>query len=251
MKRELDVRTLLKALRKYYPIVIAAVLVCAALMAGYTLTRKPVYSASADFLSVNNPNNQQYTSSTLVAAAKDLVNDYIEITVSDVMLDTVAASLNESGGTSYTNASLRRMIKVSKKGADSAIYSVTVNSNDPEQSEKVIKAVMDNMQPVIDGLVMRDDAVKCLTVTPQAEKVSSGLTRNVLIGIAAGLLISISIIAIIVIADTKLRSEADVKEAFADIPVIGIIPTWKSNLSSASNSSEKTDKKIDGGNRNE
>ena len=250
MNRELDVRTLLKALRKYYPIVIAAVLVCAALMAGYTLTRKPVYSASADFLSVNNP-NQQYTSSTLVAAAKDLVNDYIEITVSDVMLDTVAASLNESGGASYTNASLRRMIKVSTKGAKSAIYSVTVNSNDPEQSEKVIKAVMDNMQPVIDGLVMRDDAVKCLTVTPQAEKVSSGLTRNVVIGIAAGLLISISIIAIIVIADTKLRSEADVKEAFADIPVIGIIPTWKSNLSSASNSSEKTDKKINGGNRNE
>ena len=226
MNKELDIRTLLKAFRKLWPVVVAAVLVCSAIMAGYTMTKKPVYSAEADFLSVNNPNNETYTSSTLVSAAKELVNDYIEIAVSDVMLDAVADSLNGTGEKVYTHTSLRRMITVSKKGVDSAIYTVTVKSGDPEQAERVIGAVMENMQPVISELVMRKNAVKCLTSVPKAEKMPSGLVKNTMIGAVAGLVISVVIVVIAVLTDTKVRTESDLKEAFADIPVIGTVPKW-------------------------
>ena len=246
MNKELDIRTLLKALRKFWPIVVAAVLVCSAIMAGYTMTKKPVYSAEADFLSVNNPDDNEYTSSSLVSAAKELVNDYIEIAVSDVMLDAVADRLNGTGEKVYTHTSLRRMISVSKKGVDSAIYTVTVKSGNPEEAEKVIGAVMENMQPVISELVMRKNAVKCLTSVPRAEKISSGLVKNTAIGAVAGLIISVVVVIIVVLTDTKVRTESDLKEAFADIPVIGTVPKWTSKT--ASQEATGADRKANGGN---
>lgn len=248
MNKELDLRTLLKAIKKMFPIMIASMLVVAAIMAVYSLAKKPVYSAEADFLSVNNPNNETYTSVTLVSAAKDLVNDYVEISVSDVMLDAVADSLNRSGEKVYTSEALRKMINVSKKGEESAIYTVTVKSGDPEQAENLIKAVMENMQPVIDGLVMRKNAVKCLTSVPKSVKMSSGLAKNTILGAIAGLAISVVIIIIYVMADTKVRSENDLKESFGDVPVIGSVPRWnvKANPSAAGAASRS--EKANGGN---
>lgn len=248
MNKELDLRTLLKAIRKLIPIIIAITIVCAAIMAGYTFTKKPVYSASADFLSVNNPNNEAYTSVTLVSAAKELVNDYVEIAVSDVMLDAVADSLNVSGDKVYTSESLRNMITVSKKGEESAIYTVTVKTGDPEQAKKVIGAVMENMQPVIDGLVMRKNAVKCLTATPKSVKMPTGLAKNTMLGAIAGLALSVIVIIISVMADTKVRSASDLKEAFGTIPVIGSVPRWNVKASPAAAGTAAHDKKINGGN---
>lgn len=236
MNKELDLRNVLKTFAKLWPVVIAAVLICATVVAGYTMTKKPVYFAQADFLSVNNPNNEAYTSATLVAAAKDLVNDYIEIAVSDVMLEAVAGSLNASGEKVYTSALLRRMISVSKKGIDSAIYTVTVRSGDPAQAERVVVAVMENMQPVISNLVMRKNAVKCLTLAPKADKMPSGIVKNTTYGAIMGLIISVVIVIIMVLADTKIRIETDLKEAFPDIPVIGAVPKWNSRSSSAGES---------------
>ncbi|MBQ8849088.1 MAG: hypothetical protein IJ011_01990 [Clostridia bacterium] len=142
MEHDINLGFFWKALKKCW-ILMIAVAVVAALFVGIFVNFIPKkYSSSVEFYVVNTNTSYDYTTSALLAASSYLINDYVELIKSDVILNDVADAINEGRPekSQVTPNQLRGMISASSSD-NTSLFTITVTSTNPEFAYEVAKTI--------------------------------------------------------------------------------------------------------------
>lgn len=220
---EIDVVKLLRAiLRDIWAIILAAVIFGGAFFAYTYFLIAPTYKASA-LLYVNNNNislgSQEISiSNSSLIAAQELVNTYIVILEARTTLTEVIdeADIDRSYG------EVKSMISAAPVNS-TEIFEIVVTSTDPDEAERIANAITkvlpQRISEVVDGSSVRivDYAIK-----PSARSGPS-YTKNTVLGMLAGIVISGLVIVIREMYDVYIREEEYLNETYG-IPVLAAIP---------------------------
>ncbi|MBE6577287.1 MAG: hypothetical protein E7653_04035 [Ruminococcaceae bacterium] len=265
MTHEISISMLLKVLKSAWWKILIFTVVVALIAAAFTAFLVPKkYSSSVTFFIINTSSTYEYTSTSLLDAATQLSNDYVEIIKSDDVLDTIVEDLKAEGYVNVTPAKIRAMIS-SQTSKDVSTFTVTVTSDNNELSHSVAKAiekhapqkVKDITRPkyesnlcyyvdldgngVPSGLdeftPLDKDDLECISVIRSPKlattPISPNLIQNTTIAAVVAVVVSYAFFLILKLFDTVIRGEESAK-ALVDLPIIGKIPTWETSSKSTS-----------------
>ena len=73
--------------------------------------------------------------------------------------------------------------------------------------------------------IMNGSVIKIVDYADKPKGPSSpNVVKNIVFGIALGLIFSVAVVILLELNDSTIKSERDIKEIFPDIPIIGVIP---------------------------
>lgn len=221
---EIDLRELFGVLlRRWWAIVLAALIVGAAAF-GYTLFLvDPLYQAST-LLYVNNSDISVGATSFSISnadltAAQKLVDTYVVILKSRTALNEVI----KEARLDYTYEELRGMISASAVNS-TEIFEVVVTSTSPQEAEKIANTIAnvlpDKIADIVNGADVR---IVDYAVVP-AHRYSPSYTRNTAIGLILGAVMCAAAIIIAHLFDENIRSEDYLTQVYPEIPLLSVIP---------------------------
>ena len=202
----------------WWKIALSAIL--AALLA-YGLTTyyiMPIYTSRGS-LYVNNNNSKTPTVNLAdIASSQQLAYTCIELLTSDTFLSKV----QEYSGLPYTTREIKRMLNLSPLN-ETEIIEITANTGNPEHSQMLVNAVLDNAYDEIIRVVGGGN-VKIIDSAnlPKAPS-SPNVYRNVVLGFLLGAFLCMLIIFLIDVIDSRIKIESDLMDV-KDLPLIGVIP---------------------------
>jgi len=219
---EIDILKLAKAVfRNVWAVILAAVIGGAAVF-GYTyFAVDPTYQSKALMYVNNNGINigSNYTiSSSGLAAAQELVKTYIVI----LEARTTVNEIIKESGVDRTYSQVKGMIEASPVN-ETEIFEVVVTSTDPEEAELIANAITkvlpNRIADIVDGSSVR---IVDYAVLPSGRSGPSYST-NTMLGIIAGIALSVLVIVIREMYDVFIREEEYLTETYG-IPVLAAIP---------------------------
>lgn len=202
----------------WWKIALSAIL--AALLA-YGLTTyyiMPIYTSRGS-LYVNNNNSKTPTVNLAdIASSQQLAYTCIELLTSDTFLSKV----QEYSGLPYTTRDIKRMLTLSPLN-ETEIIEITANTGNPEHSQMLVNAVLDNAYDEIIRVVGGGN-VKIIDSAnlPKAPS-SPNVYRNVVLGFLLGAFFCMVLIFLIDVFDSRIKIESDLMDV-KDLPLIGVIP---------------------------
>lgn len=202
----------------WWKIALSAIL--AALLA-YGLTTyyiMPIYTSRGS-LYVNNNNSKSPTVNLAdIASSQQLAYTCIELLTSDTFLSKV----QEYSGLPYTTRDIKRMLTLSPLN-ETEIIEITANTGNPEHSQMLVNAVLDNAYDEIIRVVGGGN-VKIIDSAnlPKAPS-SPNVYRNVVLGFLLGAFLCMLLIFLIDVFDSRIKIESDLMDV-KDLPLIGVIP---------------------------
>lgn len=202
----------------WWKIALSAIL--AALLA-YGLTTyyiMPIYTSRGS-LYVNNNNSKSPTVNLAdIASSQQLAYTCIELLTSDTFLSKV----QEYSGLPYTTREIKRMLTLSPLN-ETEIIEITANTGNPEHSQMLVNAVLDNAYDEIIRVVGGGN-VKIIDSAnlPKAPS-SPNVYRNVVLGFLLGAFLCMLLIFLIDVFDSRIKIESDLMDV-KDLPLIGVIP---------------------------
>ncbi|MBO5415438.1 MAG: hypothetical protein J6A83_02260 [Clostridia bacterium] len=241
MNKEISILTLWKVLKNSWKVIVIITLIVmliAGLYTNYGIKKK--YSSSVTFYVINTSSNSEYTTSALLQAIEQLSNDYIELILSDVIIEPLVEDLNEEHGWDYTPGQIRNMISASII-SDTSMFKIRVTNTDKEHAYIIAQYINDNAPEKVKDVVKpwlsdvdtdkKDSVVECITAINHPQLATSydspNLSKNVLIaGIASALLVYV-IFLLKSFFNTVVKTEDDIKPITDKYPLIGRIPTWR------------------------
>ena len=220
---EVDILKLARAVLKNIWAVILAAVIGGGAAFGYTYVMvEPTYEASA-LMYVNNNNisvggaNVSISSSSLVAA-QELVNTYIVI----LKARTTINEIIEYADIDKSYIEVRDMLAATPIN-ETEIFEVVVTSTDPDEAERIANAVTkvlpERIADFVDGSNVR---IVDYAVRPSARSGPS-YSKNTMLGLLAGIVISGLVIIISEMYDVFIREEEYLTETY-NIPVLAAIP---------------------------
>lgn len=157
-------------------------------------------------------------SSAELSAAQNLVDTYIVILNSRTTLNEVI----KKAEVDYNYTTLKSMLSAGAVNS-TEVFSITVTSEDPQEAEKIANTIVDvlpdRISDVVDGSSVR---VVDYAVVP-SEKASPNITRNTMIGILAGAVVTCMVLFFMMISDTLIHNEDYLMETY-DIPILAVVP---------------------------
>lgn len=233
---EIDLTEIFYALRKK-ALVIVAVLLAGALAAGvYTkMLITPQYSATSTVLVISKETT--LTSIADLQFGSQLTKDYSMLITSRSVLEEVLDNL----GLDMGYAALRGSVSINNP-SETRILRITVTNPDPE----LAKALADELASVSseyigDKMEVVPPKIIEEAVVP-ASPASPNMSRNVLIGAAAGFVLAAGVVVLMSIMDDSIRSEDDI-EKFLKIPALASIPDRKDYVTGKSKKRSKRRRK--------
>lgn len=221
---EIDLKELFELIIARIRLVILVVImftVSAYLISEFVIT--PKYQASARLYVNNNKTSvSQNVTLTDLNTGRELVPLYSEFIESDTVLEQVAAAVSNETNMPFDADELRKILS---SGAvnDTALIEITVTTPSPEVSQIIANAVVDIAPDRITEF-MDGSSVKVVDYAKLPEEpVSPNVMKNTLIGFVLGVIISIGMIFVMELMDTRVKNEEDLKKLL-EYPVIGIIP---------------------------
>lgn len=221
---EIDLKELFELIIARIRLVILVVImftVSAYLISVFVIT--PKYQASARLYVNNNKTSvSQNVTLTDLNTGRELVPLYSEFIESDTVLEQVAAAVSNETNMPFDADELRKILS---SGAvnDTALIEITVTTPSPEVSQIIANAVVDIAPDRITEF-MDGSSVKVVDYAKLPEEpVSPNVMKNTLIGFVLGVIISIGMIFVMELMDTRVKNEEDLKKLL-EYPVIGIIP---------------------------
>lgn len=199
---------------------IALLAILSALLA-YGLTTyyiMPIYTSRGS-LYVNNNNSKSPTVNLAdIASSQQLAYTCIELLTSDTFLSKV----QEYSGLPYTTRDIKRMLTLSPLN-ETEIIEITANTGNPEHSQMLVNAVLDNAYDEIIRVVGGGN-VKIIDSAnlPKAPS-SPNVYRNVVLGFLLGAFLCMLLIFLIDVFDSRIKIESDLMDV-KDLPLIGVIP---------------------------
>lgn len=223
----IDLRRLFSAiLRKFWAVVLAAVIGAGAALLGTLYFITPQYRSSALFYVNGNSLSVGSISLSDLSAAKDLVNSYIVILKSRETLNSVI----DYAGLDYKYSQLNSMISAASVN-DTEIFQVYVTSSDPQEAEKIANAIAyilpKRIESIIDGATAK---IVDYAVVPSAP-FSPNHTKNTMVGLLAGAALALAIIVIQDIIDITIRTGDDLTSV-TSLPVLAAVPDMNTVASS-------------------
>ena len=148
---EIDLRKLLLAyLRKWWLIVLCALIVGAAALAYTVKFVTPMYQASITVY-VNNVRSGEridYISGSNLQASQQLVNTYANI----IKSDTVLQKVSEEAGAGYTPETLRKLLSTAQVG-ETELFNVYIIHPNPAEAARLANAVANVAPAEIESFV--------------------------------------------------------------------------------------------------
>lgn len=217
---EIDLLELLFAFRRRILwIVLAAILGGGISFAGTRVLMTPMYESTTTMLVLTSETT--LSSLSELQLGTQLTNDYEILTKSRAVLETVIENLNLNLGYEQLN----NMVSISNP-EDSRIMEITLSYPDPEEA----KAIVDEIASVTSEFI--GDQMEGIPpkIIDQGE-VPSGpsspsVSRNTLLGILLGIVVSCGIITVITVMDDTIRTEEDI-EYYLGIPTLASVPDRK------------------------
>ena len=221
---QIDLLKIFEGLIRRFWIILIATILCGAMLfsvAAFYIT--PLYEASV-LLYVNNSSfavgaTSFSISSSEISAAKSLVETYQVILKTRMTLNDVI----QLGELNYSYEELCDMIKTESVN-DTEVFSITVTSADPYESEHIANTIgrvlPDKIAGIVEGSSVR---VVDYAVVP-FKKVSPSISKYTLIGLLMGMFLSCMVIVVMEIMDDSIRSEEYLLQNFPDMPLLAVIP---------------------------
>ncbi len=203
----------------WWKIVVAAVVTA---FLAYGLTQyciMPMYTARGS-LYVNNSSQTQTQTVQLadIATSQQLAYTCIELLTSD----TFIAKVQEYSGLPYTTRELKSMLSLSPLN-ETEIIEITANTGNPEHSQRLVNAILDNAHDEIDRVVGGGNVkVVDSAALPKAPS-SPSMTRNVILGFLLGAFVCMVFIFLFDTLDNRVKIEADLMYV-RELPLLGVIP---------------------------
>ena len=218
---EIDLIELFRAIFRKKFLIIFITILCGVLGFAYSsFLATPLYSASAMMI-VNSGDRTglDYVTQDQIKSSSALVSTYSVIIKSDTVMDQVIEKL----GMEDSFDSLIKRVTVTAVD-DTQIMRISVVSTDPQ----VAYAVCDKITKVAPKIIVKTvkaGSVEVIEAAKANEKpVSPSIKRNTAIAALIGMVASVAFVVILSLLDTKIKGEADLKQA--DIAVLGVIPYY-------------------------
>ena len=204
---EIDVLELFHVLlNKFWIILLAGIIAGLAFIGGTILFITPQYESTTKI-------TQQDMQTSL-----SLTKDYAELIKSRTVTEGVIAQLNLD----LTHEELLKKMAVDS-ATDTRILSITVTDADPYEACKIANAIRDVAANHIKN-VMDIDAVNVVeTANIPDQQSSPSISKNGIIGVLLGVLLSVAIILIAYISNDTVKTQEDV-EKYLGLSVLGTIP---------------------------
>ena len=224
---EIDLMQLLRMLwQKVWVIILSAVIGAVAAFSIAAFLIPPKYEAQA-LMYVNNSSFSVGSTSFSISnaelsAAQSLVDTYIVILTSRPTLEAVI----EDTKVDYDCDELESMISAEAVN-NTEVFSITITSEDPKEAELIANSIVDilpgRIADIVDGSSVR--TVEWAIVP--LEKSSPNITLFTLLGLLAGIAVSVLVLIIMIASDTLIHNEDYLTETY-DLPVLAVIPDLSS-----------------------
>ena len=202
---EIDVLELFHVLlNKFWIILLAGIIAGLAFIGGTILFITPQYESTTKMYVLSKQDNNTLTQQDMQTSLS-LTKDYAELIKSRTVTEGVIAQLNLD----LTH--------------DTRILSITVTDADPYEACKIANAIRDVAANHIKN-VMDIDAVNVVeTANIPDQQSSPSISKNGIIGVLLGVLLSVAIILIAYISNDTVKTQEDV-EKYLGLSVLGTIP---------------------------
>ena len=187
----------------------------------------PAYSASTQMYVNNNYVDSPGFSSSQLMAAQDLAKTYMVILESRSVLDLVAEKTNLG----YSYKQLKSMVSAASVN-ETEVFEVTVTGADYKHVTVIANAIAevlpDKIAAVVEGSSVRvvDYAVE------NPNPVGPSYEKYLLLGAAAGMVLSVALVVVVDLTDTSIKSEEYLIQAYSKFPLLAVIPDSQSSGSS-------------------
>lgn len=218
MKEEIDLSLIFYVVREKIGIIILGMMIVAGVFFGISdFFITPMYSASTS-LYVYNETSRDIITSTDLNTSQELVQTYIVILKSNVVLNKVSDVLNNQ----YNAEELRQMITASSINNTEA-FSISVENPDPSMAQKIANTIA-TVAPTEIIRVVKVGVVEVIDyATIPTEQSSPNIFKNTVIGGLFGGVVIIIVLVLKEMLNTIVRCEEDLIENF-NIPILGAIP---------------------------
>ncbi len=214
-------------LRKWWLILIFAVVAGTGTYLFNEICLDPTYQTDGSFyVNIDNPYQgdiEEVSQSKLVSSTR-LAITYSELLKSRTFLDEVSNDLYLRTGIEYTAGKIKNMLDVSSVN-ETEIISLTVTTTDPNHSFEVLNSVMALAPSKITSTVGGGSVAMVDQPYVPSYPTGPNKTRNTLIGIAAGIILSLLLVFILDLLDTHIKSSEEVKAKYK-LPILGEIPQF-------------------------
>ncbi|MDO5403656.1 MAG: Wzz/FepE/Etk N-terminal domain-containing protein [Eubacteriales bacterium] len=192
----------------------------------------PMYQSTSKLYIINRQNDNTTTYTDLQSATQ-LVKDYKVLVTSLPVMEQVIKDLQ-------LNMSEDALIsEVSCKiESDSRVLALTVTDKDPYMAKKIVDAIADVSSKQITS-VMKIEGVNVIEYgrIPSGQS-SPNVKKNVLMGVALGLFISLAVIIIRYLLNDSIKSTEDV-EKYLGMSTLALIPITKEEYDGKSSKKNK------------
>ena len=167
---------------------------------------------------------QNYTYSDVQLSQK-LASTYNEIIMSEAISDTVINNLDLDTKYNITNDNFSKIVTVSSAN-NTEVMNIKVVTTDPELSADIANEIVSVFEKKIYDIMQIENVTSLSEAKVPTNKTGPSVVANSFFGFVMGFVICGAIAVIILLTDTKVKSEEDVKKIFdsSKIHIIGNIP---------------------------
>ena len=230
---EIDLWEIFRALKKRALMILAAALLCACVACAYTLILvTPMYTSSAAMLVLSKEEANVSTADLQVGA--QLTNDYAVLITSRPVLQEVTDTLDLD----MNYKQLEKNITVTNP-EETRILELTVKNPDPEMAKKIVDTLSEVSSQYI-GEQMEVDPPKIIEEGEiPTQRTSPSMSKNVLLGFMAGLIVSAGLIVLRTVLDDTIKTEDDVTK-YLGLYTLSSVPDRKDYISGKKTGKKKT-----------
>jgi len=183
------------------------------------LVVKPNYEAKTQLLINKTEKNVNANVYQETQADLQLMNTYIAVAKSEVILADVIKKLSLN----VDLQQLREMLNVSSE-ENSKVMDIHIRTNDPIEAVKIANQIVETFKEKAPTLLEVKDVQVLSSANLQntLEPVSPNIVLNLLLGFLLGVMIGIGIGLLVELNDDRFKSEKEV-EQYLELPVIGTI----------------------------
>ncbi|MBQ9859531.1 MAG: hypothetical protein IJO76_02495 [Clostridia bacterium] len=227
--QELNLKTLVDVLLQNLKWILIFGIILAVLFGGYKeFFVEDSYASTCSMYVMNLTTTDNGTASTTagisstgLTASQQMVNEYIALLKSNMIIDDVAVILHQQGY-DLTNKQIRATLRMSSKD-ESALMEIRATTSDPALCKAICDAIMATAPAKIKKVMLNLGSINPVDSANLGTRVSSGSLRTAFIGGVIGCVLAYGLFLLLNMLDNTIKSEQDIRIRL-NVPVLGSVP---------------------------
>lgn len=221
-EKTVDIMQLVRAVwAKWYIVVVAGILAAAICFVYSSFLITPLYKANSTMLVDLRNSVHDDLSFEKVNVAEKYVSTLAYVMKTNTVLEPVIEELNLN----ETVSSLASKITVSTM-SETLLIKVSIQHPNPKKAVEIIKAIGKTAPEIINQRITAGYITEIEAPSVSSSPVSPDITKNTLVGGAAGAFLAAAVIIALAVLNNRVMSVADLQNA-VDLPLLGVIPALK------------------------